>query len=234
MRGVFPATLFDFNGVLVDDELVHLEAFRDTVRPLGIEITQQDYFEKYLGFDDAGAFEALLTAAGLAAPRQRIGELIELKRPHYMRRAREGLRTFPGAAQLIRERAAVGPVAVVSGALTSEIEFGLEHLGVRECVGRIISAEDTRVSKPDPEGYQMGIDYLRGLLGEGASRALVFEDSLDGIAAAKAAQLPCVALCHSYGQGELEKSGADLVLPELTAVTSEVLVNLYRRMYPEA
>jgi beta-phosphoglucomutase-like phosphatase (HAD superfamily) len=61
---VFPATLFDYNGVLVDDENVHLEAFRDVLGPLGIDLEEADYWEKYLGFDDAGAFRAVLVDAG--------------------------------------------------------------------------------------------------------------------------------------------------------------------------
>lgn len=228
---MFPATLFDFNGVLVDDEHVHLEAFRDAVRPIGIEITDQEYWDELLGFDDAGAFEALLKKAGRPAPFAAVQKLIDDKRPLYMARAQESLKTFTGAADLVRARAAVGPVAVVSGALTDEIEFGLLHLGVRDLVQKIISAEDTQVSKPNPEGYLMGIEWLRGLIGEGAKRALVIEDSLDGIAAAKAAGLPTVAVGHSYPLEKLQVSGADLVLPHLSDLDEARTVALYQSLY---
>ena len=56
-KPMFPATLFDFNGVLVDDESVHLAAFRDALAPLGIGLTDEAYVEKYLGYDDRGAFD---------------------------------------------------------------------------------------------------------------------------------------------------------------------------------
>lgn len=228
---MFPATLFDFNGVLVDDEHVHLEAFRDAVRPIGIEITDQEYWDELLGFDDAGAFEALLKKAGRPAPLAAVQKLIDEKRPLYMARAQKSLKTFAGAAELVRARAALGPVAVVSGALTDEIEFGLRHLGVRELVQKIISAEDTRVSKPDPEGYLMGIEWLRGLIGADATRALVVEDSLDGITAAKAAGLPTVAVGHSYPLDKLQVSGADLVLPHLSDLDEERTRTLYQSLY---
>src|SRR5690606_1948390 len=55
---VFACTLFDYNGVLVDDEHVHLAAFQDALAPLGISLSEADYWDKYLGFDDVGAFEA--------------------------------------------------------------------------------------------------------------------------------------------------------------------------------
>lgn len=228
---MFPATLFDFNGVLADDEHVHLEAFRDTLAPLGIQLTEKDYWDKYLGFDDIGAFEAILLDHGREPTPSTVRDLVEGKRPHYMTRARAGLRTFGGAAELIRARRAVGPVAVVSGALTQEIEFGLEHLSVRDAVGKIISAEDTSVSKPDPEGYQKGIDWLRSQGVSKPERAIVFEDSPAGIQAAKTLGLPVIALAHSYSKLELETTGADLILERLDEVTTEILNELYARLY---
>src|SRR5690606_1870035 len=116
-KPVFPATLFDFNGVLIDDEHVHLEAFRDVPAPLGIEVSEEAYWERYLGFDDRGAFEAILRDAGRTTSPRELTSLIEAKRPHYMNRAKASLRTFPGAGELVTQRAAAGPVGVVSGAL---------------------------------------------------------------------------------------------------------------------
>lgn len=228
---MFPATLFDFNGVLVDDELVHLEAFRDTVRPLGIEIGREEYFEKYLGFDDVGAFEALLDAAGIEPTPELVARLVEEKRPHYRSRAQVDLRTFPGAAELVRQRSTVGQVLVVSGALADEIEFGLSFLGVRGLVRGIISAEDTQKSKPDPEGYLLAIQALRPQLGPFAERALVIEDSLDGIRAAKAAHLTCIAVGHSYERGRLYEVGADWAVDHIADIDQAGIVALYQRLY---
>ncbi len=229
---MFPATLFDFNGVLVDDEHVHLEAFRDAVRPLGIEIGEKEYWDELLGFDDAGAFEHLLKKAGLDASRKEVERLIEEKRPLYMNRARESLKTFEGAAELIRLRHRAGPVAVVSGALTQEIEYGLSVLGASEIVTKIISAEDTTVSKPDPEGYLMGVAWLREMGCVDANRALVIEDSLDGIVSAKRAGLPVIAVAHSYSLEELRRSEADLVLERLSDIDEEKILELYEKLYP--
>ena len=228
---MFPATLFDFNGVLVDDESVHLDAFRDAVRPLGIEISEAEYWEELLGYDDVGAFEALLKKAGLPHGKKEIAKLVELKRPHYMTRARKSLKTFEGAGELIRRQVEQGPVAIVSGALTDEIEFGLETLGVSKWVTKIISAEDTEHSKPDPEGYLMGIEWLQAQIGDKAKRALVVEDSIDGIVAAKAAGLPTIAVAHSYKPEELQATEADLVLSHVRDLSHECLSALYKKLY---
>lgn len=226
----FPATLFDYNGVLADDEIVHLEAFRDALAPLGISVSQQDYVERYLGFDDRGAFRAILVDSGRAPSEQEIAALIVAKKPLYFARAELRLPTFPGAAELVRRRAACGPVGVVSGALRDEIALGLELLGVQQLVRHVVSAEDTRECKPDPEGYALGIALLAADIGaEQAQQALVIEDSIAGVEAAKSAGLTCAAVTHSYGQAELERAGADVVVQSLDELGDELLSALFRR-----
>ncbi len=229
---MFAATLFDFNGVLVDDEHLHLFAFRAALAPLGIEISEQDYWQRYLGFDDAGAFRAILEDAGRAAPSALVTELIERKRPLYLARARESLVTFPGAAKAVRARAAAGCVGVVSGALRDEIELGLSLLGVRDAVSFVVSAEDTKACKPDPEGYEIAKRLLSGFVAaEAVQRALVIEDSVAGVQAAKAAGLSCVAVAHSYPAPMLLEAGADHVFPNIAELDEGVLVELARKLH---
>ncbi len=221
---MFACTLFDFNGVLVDDERVHLAAFQDTLAPLGITLSEADYWEKYLGFDDVGAFEAILAAHGRAADRQRVEELVRAKFPIYMKRAEQNLEVFEGAADLVKRCADFGAVGVVSGALRPEIELGLRVLGVRSHVGFIVAAEDTQRSKPDPEGYLQGLAKLReGTPTLQPNQVLVLEDSLSGIEAAKSAKLTCVAVAHSYSATELVEAGADAVAPHVRDVDQALL-----------
>ena len=63
------AVIFDFNGVLVDDEHVHFELFREVLASLGVPLDEAAYLDRYLGFDDRGAFSAALIDAGRDAPR---------------------------------------------------------------------------------------------------------------------------------------------------------------------
>lgn len=227
---MFPVAYFDFNGVLVDDEAVHLEAFREALSPLHVEVSDDAYWDRYIGFDDVGAFRAMLSDAGLAAPDELVASLVEAKRPLYLRRARASLRTFPGAAERLLAFAARGPVLVVSGALRDEIELGLGVLGVRDRVAAIVSAEDTRRSKPDPEGYELGMARAAELGVRDARDGLVIEDSVAGVQAAKGALLACVAVEHSYPRAALESAGADLVVPTLAEVTDAAVSDLFRRL----
>ncbi len=219
-----PATLFDFNGVLVDDEAVHLACFRALVAPLGIELTDALYTERYLGFDDAGAFAAILEDGGRAPTTADVRALVEAKRPLYLAEARRGLRIFPGAVELVRRRAARGPVGIVSGALAEEIDLALDQMGVRALVGFVVAAEHVAACKPDPEGYVKGL----AALGAGVAReqVVVIEDSVAGVQAAKRAGLRCAAVTHSYEAAELVRAGADLVVARLDDLHDEALDRL--------
>lgn len=221
------ATIFDFNGVLVDDEAVHLAAFREVLAPLGIEVDDATYAERYIGFDDAGAFTAILRDAGRSPTSEDIHRLIADKMPVYMRRIATDLVIFPGAREIVSRRADKGVVGIVSGALRPEIEHALAVMGVRGAVSFIVSAEDTARCKPDPEGYLLG---LRALGSEGGGKpgsdiagVVVIEDSLAGIEAARAAGLRCAAVAHSYGADRLRAAGAYVVADRIAELTDDAL-----------
>lgn len=215
------ATLFDFNGVLIDDEAVHLAAFRDVMKPLGIMIDDAVYEERYLGFDDAGAFRAMLVDAGRRATDEEVARLIEAKKPMYMARIATDLVVFEGAKDIVVRRAELGPVGIVSGALRHEIEHALGVMGVRDRVAFIVSAEDTTECKPHPGGYLLG---LRALGREAAPGGVaVIEDSLAGIAAAKHAKLRCAAVAHSYPADRLAAAGADAVAARIGELTDAMI-----------
>jgi len=218
-------TLFDFNGVLVDDEAVHLEAFREVLKPLGVAIDDAAYAERYLGFDDAGAFRAILTDAGHTPTDDDVKRLIDAKKPVYMERIGDQLVVFDGAVDLVRRRAKHGLVGIVSGALRHEIEHALKVMGVRDDIAFIVSAEDTTECKPDPQGYTLGSRKLQELLpkGETIRNLFAIEDSIAGIESAKSALLMCAAVTHSYPADKLYAAGASVVVDRLADLTDEAL-----------
>ena len=85
----------------------------------------------------------MLTDSGRTPTRAQVDALAQAKRPHYMRRAEASLVVFEGAAQVVRDRAAKGTVAIVSGALRDEITFALARMGLGGFISFIVSAEDT-------------------------------------------------------------------------------------------
>jgi beta-phosphoglucomutase len=236
MKGI-GAVIFDFNGVLVDDESVHFELFREVLEQEEVVITEQDYHERYLGYDDRRCFEAALLDAGETAGRERLDQLIARKAERYVQVAEQGLRFFPAAAKTLGVTAARWPVAICSGALRSEIEYALRRLGCRDQVVAIISAEDTEKCKPDPTSYRLALEALRGCTWDGhlemtqrqqgtqldldAVNCLVVEDSLAGIAAAKGAGMHTVGVPNTYTPDQLREAGADAVIDGLATLTPD-------------
>ena len=217
------ATLLDFDGVLVDSEFVHLAAFNDVLARHGLSIGEKDYLERYLSLDDAGVFRAVLSRGGRTLREDEVRSLVAAKAPKFMERFAGEFRAFPGAAELIARRAARGPVGIVSGALEPEIEFALQKMGARSSIAFIVSAERSPASKPDPSSFLVAVSEL-GRLGH-AGAAVVVEDSIGGVTAAKRAGLRCIAVSHSYSQDELLRAGADAVVANLAALTDDVLEN---------
>ena len=214
------AVIFDFNGVLVDDEHVHFELFREVLATEGLDLDEAAYHDRYLGFDDRGAFTAALLDAGRPAPAGFVDDLIARKAARYAEVAESGLKFFPSAAETLRNLADRYPVAICSGALRAEIEYALRRLEIRDRVGSITSAEDTERCKPAPEGYLIALDRLRADLPDlDAGHCLVIEDSLAGIEAARAAGMVAVGVTHTYRRDELEGAGAAAVVEGLGAIT---------------
>jgi HAD superfamily hydrolase (TIGR01509 family) len=224
------AVIFDFNGVLVDDEHVHFELFRDVVAELGIPLTDQQYHEVYLGYDDRRCFEEVLKDAGQVFDPERVNGLVAEKARRYIDRAETGLRYFPGAAECVKALASRWPVAINSGALRPEIEIALKTMGVRRCVSAIISAEDAKHCKPDPEGYLLALDALRAEHGGDleAAHCLVFEDSLAGIQSAKGAGMWAVGVSNTYSAADLRAAGADSVVSGLENVGPRMIEKLFQ------
>ena len=73
------AVVFDFDGVIADSEPLHFEGFRRVLARQGVTLAKSDYYEKYLGYDDAGAFRAALADHGQSFDDGRIAGLVEDK-----------------------------------------------------------------------------------------------------------------------------------------------------------
>ncbi|MFI6320385.1 HAD family hydrolase [Nonomuraea sp. NPDC050556] len=119
----------------------------------------------------------------------------------------------PGAAELVRKVAAHGsPIGLVTSARRPWAEERLGMVGIRDLFDVLVTAEDVDRGKPDPEGFLLGAAKL----GAPPYECVAFEDSLAGIAAAKAAGMRCVGVATTHTHDELGQ--ADLVVADLTSV----------------
>lgn len=218
------AIVFDFDGVIADTEVLHLRAYQQVLAPEGISISTDEYFDKYLGYDDVGVFKALGRDKGVPMGDGRVKELIAQKSDRYDALSAAGDMLFPGAADFIRTAAAAVPIAIASGALTSEIEEILDRAGLRSLFKVIVGADQTERSKPDPEPYQTAFQRLRLLTGRDLIpwRSVAIEDSHWGLVSARGADLRCVAVTNTYKADEL-RPDAELVVAGLHALTLDAL-----------
>ncbi len=225
------AIIVDFDGVVTDSEPIHLAVFQRVLGQIGLFLSQEEYYASYLGYDDKGCFQAVLAAHGRPASEAHIDDLVARKARVFLDHLKEHLIIYPGVRELVREAAPRYRLAIASGALRHEIEFVLEHAGIRKEVEHITSAEDVVRGKPNPE------PFLHALASLNRSRptehspltpdhCLVIEDSLPGIRAARSAGMRVLAVANTHAIEELHE--ADVVTMSLLDVN---LADLEARLW---
>lgn len=196
------AVIFDFDGILVDSEPMHHRAFTEVLDPLGMGFSWQEYVDIYMGFDDRDAFREAFRAKGIDLDDANLAKLVAAKSRAFLDGIRNGVAAYQGAVSMIESLHTAGrPLALCSGALRSDIDPILAQLGLARCFAAIVSAEEVRRSKPDPESYALAFRRLvsafpSALTSPGNSIAV--EDTPAGIRSAKGAGLRVLAVTNSY------------------------------------
>lgn len=220
------AIIFDFDGVIADDEPLHLAAFQRALASEGMTITREQYYARYLGFDDRSAIMEAFRDAGATPSPGRLQTLLAAKAEQFLALVRAGVPIFPGIPAFVRGASARVPLAIASGALHHEIELILAQAGLSDCFSALVSAEDVREGKPSPEGFLLALERLRANGCKLApDRCLVIEDSQPGLEAARRAGMRCLAVASSYPREAL--GGADLIVGTLEGLEWERLAALW-------
>lgn len=200
------AVIFDFDGVLADSEPVHLHVFQTVLDSIGITLTPEEYYGRYLGFSDRDAFVHVLRDRDVTLDDGHLEALLEAKKALFPQAVGDHA-LYPGAADCIARLAAHVPVAIASGALRPEIELILTRSGLQGRFPVIVAAGETPRSKPFPDPYARAFELLRetGRLRHGAAPAdvVAIEDSEWGLQSARSAGLRTLAVLTSYRQADL-------------------------------
>ena len=223
MTSGLQAIVFDFDGVIADSEPLHLKAFQRALAEEGMTLEADEYFSRYLGYDDIGVFEAIARDRALAWTRRHITELVARKGMRLQALISGGEVLFPGAPAFIRAAAAEVPIAIASGALRHEIVQILEAVALDHVFATIVASGDTPESKPSPGPYLLAFEQLqqRSAHRLDPRRCVAIEDSVWGLESARQAGLRCVGVTTSYTAAELR--GAELVVEGLHALTLPML-----------
>jgi beta-phosphoglucomutase len=221
------AIILDFDGVIADSERLHLKAYQDILAEEGWALRAEEYFDRYLGYDDEGVFRMLARDRGWDVSTDAVATLIERKGARYEQLAAAGDMLFAGASSFIRQAAAAVPIAIASGALSHEIEDVLARTGLKPCFGAIVGADHTERSKPSPDPYLEAFARLQIATSRvfDRHRTVAIEDSRWGLEAARAAGLRCVAVTNTYTATELA-GHAEMVVSGLSELSLEALDEL--------
>jgi len=228
------AVIFDFDGVITDSEILHLRAFNRVLAQYDIEIRTKDYYKDYLGLTDVDCFQLVANKGRLELDGREIENLVKQKNQVFQELAKtegriiEGVRDF---LEMLRQNNV--PMAICSGAVLAEIALILEEARLRSFFAVIVSAEQVKRGKPNPEGFLLTLQKLNRIVSPAEAgiqnpilpnQCIVIEDSHWGLEAAKAAGMHTIAVTNSYDADQLAL--AEKIVTQLSELTIDDLQQL--------
>ncbi len=197
MKTQFEAYLFDLNGTIIDDMQFHAKAWYNMLtNDLKSDITFEETVLQMYGKNQ----ELLERVFGKGHfTQQQMDEFSMEKERRYQAEFKPHLKLIDGLGEFLEKAHKAGiKMAIGSAAIPFNIDFILDNLKLRKYFPVVVSADDVRISKPDPETFTKGAD----LLGVDYSKCLVFEDAPKGVEAAQNAGMKAVALTTLHQPNE--------------------------------
>ncbi|RYU83241.1 HAD family hydrolase [Hymenobacter persicinus] len=212
--------IFDMDGVLVDTEPLHHDAFFRHFAELGIPMSDAEY-ATFLGSSTRNVYQLLKAQFDLP---QDVEALINRKREHFAKSfdASADLDLLPGARELILDLHRAGvPLQLASSASKETIARVFTRFGLYPYFDNLVSGEDFPRSKPDPAIFL----HAAQLAGIAPAECLVIEDSANGVTAAKAAGMYCIGYKSEHSEGQ-DLHHADQVVSHLGQLSAAGILAL--------
>lgn len=212
----------------MDSEPIHLAGFQRVLALEGVELTRQEYYKRYLGFDDYDGFRTIGHDKGVSFTDHQIDGMVAAKTEIVKRALTESAQPLDGAVDLIRSAGGAGiPLAVCSGALRDEVILAVRAIGVLDLFDAVVGTDDVERSKPDPQSYMLAIERVSKVRQCEISpeKSLAIEDSPIGITSAKSAGMKVLAVTTSYESADL--TAADKTITSLADVTISDLEKIF-------
>jgi beta-phosphoglucomutase len=226
---VLKAVLFDFNGVIINDESIHHAALEEILLAENLSLQGQELWKMSVGRSDRSCLREILSSRGRFVTDEYLNKLVVKKAGIYRQRLQQlvTLPIYPEVVQFIDKLHGSGyKLAVVTGSVRSEAELVLKQSEIDRYFDIVVTGDDIAQSKPNPESYLLAVTKLNesnpdlNLL---PAECLAIEDTFAGIQAAKAAGIQVVAIAHTYPFHMLQRQAnwtidtfADLELERVT------------------
>ena len=206
--------IFDFDGVIADTERLHLAAYNHTLAQFQsdiggpLEIQPTLYFTKYIVYGDHEGLFHILRDHNRSTDPALINKLADAKHEIFEQKLGDFAEPLPGVRETLAflEQHNV-PRAICSGARREEILTLLDAFKLRHHFDILVTIEDVRMGKPDPEGYNLAFDKLNLEYDADLERefSLVIEDSAGGCSAAKNANLRVLGVATSLPLEQVQR-----------------------------
>ena len=204
------------DGVIVDSEPLHEQSFLEVWDELGYRENHGIHFPDFYGRSDRVVWEAFIEKHNQTAA---IEELIGLREERLIRMLRKQEPLFDGVKDLIQCLAKRYPLGLASGSIHRVIDEVLAMQNLRSYFMDITSSEDVSVPKPSPEIFLLSAKRL----GVPPEKCCVIEDTVNGIKAAKAAEMTAVAITNTFDASSLFDADADTVCNNYSAIHSQFI-----------
>lgn len=213
------AVIWDLDGVIVDTAPLHFRAWKKAVEERGIPFTKED-FKRTFGMRNR---EIIFAIFGNNTPESQVAEISERKEAYYRQFVAGNIIPLPGALNLLRALRDAGfRQALASSAPAENVSLIVDSLDIRRLFEVILSEKDVKVGKPDPTIFLTAANRL----GVKPVNALVIEDAIAGVQAAKGAGMKCVAVSNTHPADRLRD--ADMVVDSLAQLSVERIAALLR------
>jgi HAD superfamily hydrolase (TIGR01509 family) len=204
------AVLFDMDGLMVESEMLHYQAYKEVLSQFGVTLTLEDYFAAWGSDKDmcirfAEKFRTPISFEQLLEQKNTLFREVYIYKVTPQKGLLDLLRTLKENHYLL---------AVCSSSQMYEIEIVLKAVGARDFFDQIVSAESVENGKPAPDCYLLTAKKL----GVDPADCLVLEDAPKGVAAAKAAHMRCFAI-PSIGLETADFTKADKIFKTLNEIT---------------
>ncbi|MVX66096.1 HAD-IA family hydrolase [Clostridium chromiireducens] len=205
------AVIFDMDGVIIDSEPIHFEVDLQTISELGGDILKED-LEKYVGTTNEYMYTDIKNKFNIS---KSLEEIIHYKVELTKKKIIElDLEPIEGIRELLKELKNKNiNTAIASSSPRDFIELVVSKFKLENYIEYIISGEEVKHGKPDPDIYIETAKKLR----VSPEECIVIEDSRNGVLAAKAAGMKCIGF-QNVNSGNQDLSNADVIIHSITEV----------------
>lgn len=226
------AIFFDFNGVIINDEPLHMKAYTEVLAAEGITLTEEEYLTM-LGMDDATFVRTAYERAGKPLSAETAQAVIEREAAAHREMIEDELPLFPGVETFIKAVSRHYQLGIVSMASRAAIDYVTKRARLDQAFTVIISAADVQACKPDPCCYERALQRLNEKRRDARQlpllprECLVIEDSPPGIQSGRAAGMRTLGVTNTVREEALRAAGADVVTNNLADWTPDAVHHVF-------